>query len=113
MAVLNTTSPTLLPEAPMPVPRNTVPSAKTKMAGLVCDTGCSLELDIKKRDEPCVHPAFELAHIIAEAGWRIKWAPCCAHLMELGQRNADGCLAQPTCVAPFDQKLIHWRVEAV
>ncbi len=25
-----------------------------------------LKLDIKKRDEPCVHPAFELARIIAE-----------------------------------------------
>jgi hypothetical protein len=35
---LNTTSPTLLPDAPMAMPRNTVPSAKTKMAGLVCDT---------------------------------------------------------------------------
>ena len=36
------------------------------MAGLVCDTGYPLKLDIKKRDEPCVHPAFELARIIAE-----------------------------------------------
>src|SRR5512142_2032243 len=72
MEVLKTTSPTLLPKAPMAVPRNTVPSAKTKMAGLVCDTGCSLELDIKKRDERCVHPAFDSARIIAEEGLPIK-----------------------------------------
>jgi hypothetical protein len=44
------------------------------MAGLVFDTGHPLELDIKKRDEPNVHPAFELARIIAEEGLPIKFA---------------------------------------
>jgi hypothetical protein len=44
------------------------------MAGLVFDTGHPLELDIKKRDEPNVHPAFELARIIAEEGLPFKFA---------------------------------------
>jgi len=42
------------------------------MAGFVCDTGGSLELDIKKREELFVHPAFGLATIIAEAQMRIN-----------------------------------------
>jgi ribosomal protein S26 len=53
------------------------------MAGLVCGTGYSLELDIKKRDEPCVHPAFELARIIAEEGVCIKCAVYLPLLMQL------------------------------
>jgi hypothetical protein len=36
------------------------------MAGLVCDTGGSLELDIKKREELYVHPAFDSSSIIAD-----------------------------------------------
>jgi hypothetical protein len=43
------------------------------MAGLVCDTGILLKLDIKKRDEPFVHPAFGLLRIIAEEGLCIKY----------------------------------------
>jgi hypothetical protein len=43
------------------------------MAGLVSDTGILLKLDIKKRDEPLVHPAFGLSRIIAEEGPGIKY----------------------------------------
>jgi hypothetical protein len=38
MEVLNTTSATACPAAPIDVPRNTVPSANTSMAGRFCDT---------------------------------------------------------------------------
>src|SRR3569832_1650032 len=55
MEVLNTTSPTLKPGAPIETPRNTVPSANTRMAGLDSDTGGFSKADttdgIKKRDE--------------------------------------------------------------
>jgi hypothetical protein len=43
------------------------------MAGLVNDTGILLKLDIKKRDEPFVHPAFGLSSIIAEVVIGIKY----------------------------------------
>jgi hypothetical protein len=39
---LNTTSPTVCPEAPIEMPLKTVPSANTKMAGIVFDTLSSL-----------------------------------------------------------------------
>src|SRR5258706_10665973 len=38
MAVLKTTSPTVVPSAPMPQPLNTLPSARTRTAGVFCDT---------------------------------------------------------------------------
>jgi hypothetical protein len=38
MEVLNTTSATACPAAPIDVPRNTVPSAKISKAGRFCDT---------------------------------------------------------------------------
>jgi len=38
MAVLKTTSPTVTPSAPIDSPRNTVPSARARMAGW-CGTG--------------------------------------------------------------------------
>ena len=53
MAVLNTTSPTLLPVAPMAMPRNTVPSAKTRMAGFDCGTGDSHDRH-KEAERTCV-----------------------------------------------------------
>jgi hypothetical protein len=73
MEVLNTTSPTLLPEAPIDVPRNTVPSAKTKMAGLVCDTGILPQTGHKEAGRTAVHPAFGLLSIIAEVECHIKY----------------------------------------
>jgi hypothetical protein len=38
MEVLKTTSPTVWPGAPIEIPRNTVPSASTNMAGVCCGT---------------------------------------------------------------------------
>jgi hypothetical protein len=45
IAVLNTTSPTALPRAPMERPRNTVPSARTRTAASDVDviSGCGYE----------------------------------------------------------------------
>src|SRR5690348_15632708 len=51
MAVLNTTSPTVWPSAPMPQPRKTLPSARTRTAGFFCDTGSAPGIRREKAGE--------------------------------------------------------------
>src|SRR5688572_17973907 len=54
MAVLNTTSPVVWPRDPMEQPRKTLPSARTRTAGVFCDTritpGTGKTTGAKKRE---------------------------------------------------------------
>src|SRR5690348_9042599 len=59
MAVLNTTSPTVDPAAPMEIPRNTVPSSRARMAGCSKDTPTQRNLLIltdEWRERPSPRP---------------------------------------------------------
>jgi hypothetical protein len=50
MAVLNTTSPTASPVAPIPKPWNTVPSASARIAGVNGEDRANSRIYIQKRD---------------------------------------------------------------